>query len=291
MSLPRVQHQFIEVNDVRLHYTISGQGPLVLLLHGFPEFWYSWRHQIAPLAETHTVVAVDQRGYNTSSKPNSIAAYGIDQLVADIRAFIPALGFTEATIVGHDWGGIVAWAFAMRHPALLQRLAILNVPHPVLFRAAMKHNWRQRLRSWYIGFFQIPHLAEWCIHASDYRLLEQTLTRWVHRSDVFSADDLAVYRQAWSQPGALTAMINWYRALGRGYGSSLLRLSRDPIEAPTLLIWGTDDKALGQELTYGTERFVHDLRIRYLHDVSHWVQQEAPDQVNALLVPFVRGEY
>ncbi|MBA3469070.1 MAG: alpha/beta hydrolase [Herpetosiphonaceae bacterium] len=277
------------VNGVNLHYVIAGSGPLVVLLHGFPEFWYSWRHQIEPLAQRHTVVALDQRGYNHSSKPAAVADYALEQLVEDVRALIRHLGHTHAVIVGHDWGGVVAWAFAMRYPLVTLRLAVLNLPHPRLMRKALLSNPRQMLRSWYAAAFQIPKLPEWLMERGRYGLLTRSFTSWVSRSNVFTPADLELYRQAWSQPGALTAMVNWYRAFR--FSKNFYATVPEIISVPTLLIWGTADKALGQELTYGTERYVSDLRVRYLNGISHWVQQEAPDEVNALLVPFVRGEW
>lgn len=282
-----IEHGRAAVNGVELHYVSAGRGPLVLLLHGFPEFWYSWRHQIEPLAQTHTVVAVDQRGYNCSSKPAGSAAYTLDHLVEDVRALIVHLGHERAVIVGHDWGGAVAWSFAMRYPEMTHRLAVLNLPHPMLMRRALKINLRQMVRSWYIGFFQIPRLPEWLLARGNYRLLTRSLTNWVQRPDVFTSSDLAIYRAAWAQPGALTAMLNWYRALrlDRHFYTTVSSI----ITRPALLIWGTNDLALGQELTYGTERFVSDLRIRYLNGISHWVHQEAAVEVNAVLVPFVQG--
>lgn len=286
-----LEHCTVTVNGAELHYVTAGSGPLVVLLHGFPEFWYSWRHQIMPLAASHTVVAVDQRGYNTSSKPAGVGAYALWHLVEDLRALVVHLGYDRATIVGHDWGGVVAWSFAMRHPGMVERLAILNLPHPQLFRKALKTNIRQIGRSWYAGAFQVPHLPEWLMQQNDYAALVGALTNTVKRPNTFSAADLAEYRQAWAQPGALTAMVNWYRAAARYGGTFYKSLISQCVHMPTLLIWGTNDLALGQELTYGTERYATDLRVRYLNGISHWVQQEAPDQVNAALLPFVRGEW
>ncbi len=289
MSEIAIEHRMAAVNGVDLHYVIAGRGPLVVLLHGFPEFWYSWRHQIAPLAQTHTVVALDQRGYNHSSKPAGVAAYALEHLVEDVRALIRHLGHTSATIVGHDWGGVVAWSFAMRYPLATLRLAVLNLPHPRLMQRALLTNPRQMLRSWYVAAFQIPRLPEWLMRRDRYGVLTRAFTTWVTRSNAFTPADLDRYRQAWGQPGALTAMVNWYRALW--HSRSFYAAVPAMISVPTLLIWGTADRALGQELTYGTERYVSDLRVRYLNGISHWVQQEAPAEVNAMLVPFVRGEW
>jgi pimeloyl-ACP methyl ester carboxylesterase len=286
-----LEHRTAHVNGVDLHYVTAGAGPLVVLLHGFPEFWYSWRHQIGPLARTHTVVALDQRGYNTSAKPAGVAAYALWQLVEDVRALVDHLGHDRATIVGHDWGGAVAWAFAMRHPGMTERLAVLNLPHPALLRRALKSNPRQMARSWYMAAFQTPRLPEWLLRRGQFAVLTRAMTDWVQRPETFSAADIAAYHAAWGQPGALTAMVNWYRAAARYGGLWNKSLLSECVHMPTLMIWGTEDQALGVELTYGTQRYASDLRVRYLNDVSHWVQQEAPAQVNAVLAPFVRGEW
>ncbi|XSG73238.1 alpha/beta fold hydrolase [Herpetosiphon llansteffanensis] len=288
--MSELEHATALINGLNLHYVRAGSGPLVVLLHGFPEFWYSWRHQIPALAETHTVVALDQRGYNLSDKPALWQHYTIDLLIDDVRALIEHLGFERATIVGHDWGGAVAWTFAMRYHGYVERLVVMNLPHPKLMIKNLWTNPRQMLRSWYIFIFQIPGLPEWFAKRNNFEFLTKALTSAVQRPGVFSADDIQAYKQAWSQPGALTAMINWYRAYVRQGLKHLNQLSTHAVHAPTLLIWGTADGALGQELTYGTERYATDLRIRYLTDVSHWVQQEAPNEVNAVLIPFVRGE-
>jgi pimeloyl-ACP methyl ester carboxylesterase len=284
------EHRRALVNGVDLHYVVAGQGPLVVLLHGFPECWYSWRHQIGPLAATNTVVAVDQRGYNDSSKPPAVDDYDLEYLIEDVRALIEHCGHDRATIIGHDWGGAVAWAFAMRYPERTARLAVLNLPHPSLFMRALRTNPRQIRRSWYFAFFQVPRLPEWLLSRDNYGALAWVFALLARRSASFSEEDLVVYRAAWGQPGAMTAMINWYRAVVRTRGRTYRGLPHR-IAQPTLLIWGTDDSALGQELTYGTERYALDLRVRYLDGISHWVQQEAPDAVNAMLVPFVRGEW
>lgn len=286
-----LEHATALINGLNLHYVRAGSGPLVVLLHGFPEFWYSWRHQIPALAETHTVVALDQRGYNLSDKPALWQHYTIDLLIDDVRALIEHLGFERATIVGHDWGAAVAWMFAMRYHGYVERLVIMNVPHPLLMTKHLWTNPRQMLRSWYIFAFQVPHFPEWSAKRNNFQVLTKALTGAVQRPGVFSPEDIQAYHQAWGQPGALRAMINWYRAYVRQGLRHLRQLSTHHIHVPTLLIWGTADTALGQELTYGTERYVTDLRIRYLSDVSHWVQQEAPNEVNAVLIPFVRGEW
>ncbi|HLZ69057.1 MAG TPA: alpha/beta hydrolase [Dehalococcoidia bacterium] len=281
---PGLTHHYETVNGIRMHWAEQGRGPLVLLLHGFPEFWYSWRHQLPALAAAgFRAVAPDQRGYNLTEKPAGIGAYASEYLVEDVADLIRKLGEEQAVIVGHDWGGGVAWLFAMRHPELTRRLAVLNCPHPAAMQHALRRNPRQMLRSWYMLYFQIPKLPELGFRAGNYRSIERALRGWA-RPGTFSDDEIRAYKEAAAQPGALTAAINWYRAAAREF-----RRERPMplIETPTLLIWATNDRALGVELTHGMERWVGDLRIRYIPRTSHWVQQEQPGLVNRYLREFL----
>lgn len=282
-----IEHHIAHVNGLDLHYVAAGNGSsVVVLLHGFPEFWYSWRHQIAPLAETHRVIALDQRGYNTSSKPNGVKAYALPHLLNDITGLVNHLGVDKITIVGHDWGGSIAWLWAICHPEHTERLAVINLPHPALFlKALMLGNPRQMLRSWYMAFFQLPNLPERLMEGDSFKSIIDGF-KAIGVTDA----EIAEYVTAWQQPDVIPSMLNWYRAFFR-YGIRWTNaLPSLQVRVPTQLIWGTSDVALGQELTYGTERYVADLRIRYLPGVSHWAQQEAPDEVNKTLVPFVRGD-
>ncbi|MBD1918741.1 MULTISPECIES: alpha/beta hydrolase [Cyanophyceae] len=280
------QHGFLQTNGLHLHYVRQGQGPLMLFLHGFPEFWYSWRHQLDHFAAQYTCVALDLRGYNDSDKPPGVDAYRLDVLVEDVRGAIAALGYDRAVLVGHDWGGAIAWAFAYAHPELLQSLIVMNIPHPAKFAEGLRHP-QQLLRSWYIGAFQLPLLPELLLQAGDYWLIEQMLQGMAIDKSTFSAADLQAYKTAAAKPGALTAMVNYYRALSfsgpqwRPWGI---------LEVPTLLIWGEADAALGKELSVGTEDYVRHLRLRYIPQCSHWVQQERPLQVNALMDEFLALE-
>jgi pimeloyl-ACP methyl ester carboxylesterase len=254
---------------------------LALLLHGFPEHAFSWRHQRPLFAELgYRVWAPNQRGYGKSSKPTGVASYAIDALVADVAGLIDAAGARRVTLVGHDWGGLVAWEFAARKARPLERLVIMNVPHPARFREELASNPAQRKRSRYAAFFQLPWLPEWILRRKNAALIEQAFRGMAVDKSRFPDDVLAVYRQNVLQPGAATAMLNWYRAAGRGFGTLG---TPTPIETPTLLIWGEEDTALGKETTFGTERYVKDLCVRYLPKVSHWVQQEAPEEVNRIL--------
>jgi pimeloyl-ACP methyl ester carboxylesterase len=280
-----LQHGYIQVNGIRMHYVTAGEGPPLLLLHGFPEFWYSWRHQIAALSRHFTVIASDMRGYNETDKPDW--GYEVDVLVSDMIELLRRFGYERAIVVGHDWGGAIAWALAMTYPHRVERLIVLNCPHPGLFAQALRSNPRQMLRSLYFGFFQLPWLPEALIRANDYALIDQVFRGQSIRKDAFSAEDIEMFKDAISKPGALTAALNWYRAVGRSGGLSLRRGAESRIEIPTLLIWGEEDQALGKELTYNTDQFVPNLQVRYIPQCSHWVQQEQPELVNRYIIEFL----
>ena len=281
-----LRHQYAIVNGIRMHYVEQGTRPLVVPPHGFPKFWYSWRKQIPALAAAgFRVVAPDQRGYNLTDKPRGVSSYNMGKLTADVAALIRHLGESEADIVGHDWGGGVAWAFAMAYPAMTRRLIVLNCPHPAAMARGLRTA-RQLLRSWYIFYFQIPYLPEAGFRFGSYRAIDQAFRGWAIRKDTFSDDDIRAYKEAAAQPGALTAAINWYRAAFRG-GLRWTRPMPD-ITAPTLVIWAEEDRALGKELTYRMDRWVQNLTIKYVPKTSHWVQQEQPGLVNSYLLEFLR---
>jgi pimeloyl-ACP methyl ester carboxylesterase len=279
-----VEGRFVETNGVRLYCRVAGSGPVVLLLHGFPETSHAWRHQIDALAPHFRVVAPDLRGYGSSDKPPGIAAYRREVLGTDVLGLIHAFDAERAHVVGHDWGGGVAWTFAMQHPDALDRLAVINCPHPVPMAKALRSNWRQIRRSWYIFAFQIPWLPEWALTRDNAHALREALRRSAKRGGTFAQDDLDAYARAFAASGAATAAINYYRAAFR-QGA---RVRGPRITAPTLLIWGEDDVALGKELTYGMDDlFAGELRIEYLSDTSHWVMEERPAEVNRLLLDFL----
>ena len=278
---PGLRHAYAELDGVRLHYVEAGEGPLIVLLHGFPEFWYSWRHQIPALADAgFRVVAPDMRGYNLSSKPSGVAAYATSRLAGDVRDLIRERGETRAGLVGHDWGGAVAWATAARHPEVVQRLAVLNLPHPRrLLRGLLTA--RQLRKSWYMFAFQLPALPERMVQGGRWKFLRAGFEHDA-RPGAFTVSDIERYTQAWSQPGAMTAMINYYRAAFR---HPQLRIA--PIQAPTLVIWGERDRYLGAELADPDPRDVPALeRVVRLPAASHWVAQDDPERVNALLTEF-----
>ena len=272
--------RFVEANGLRFEVEETGAGDhLALCLHGFPEHLVSWRNQVPVLAELgYRVWAANQRGYGRSSRPQGVAAYTLRHLVADVAGLIDASGARRVTLIGHDWGAMVAWCFAIARVRPLERLVILNVPHPLCFRAALRH-WRQRRKSWYIGLFQLPVVPERLLAARGGEAV-----RRMFRGVAIPPDVVEVYARQIAEPGAATAMLNWYRAMRLGGGQA--GLDRQ-IEVPTLVIWGERDVALDVICLEGTERYVTDLRIARLPGVSHWVQQDAPERVNTLLREFL----
>jgi epoxide hydrolase 4 len=274
---------YAEVGDVTLHYVEAGNGPLVVLMHGFPEFWFGWRLQIKTLAAAgFRVVAPDTRGYNLSSKPEGFEAYGVDLLADDIRGFIEALGTDSARLVGHDWGGSIAWTVAMNHPEVVDRLAILNAAHPRRLSEGLHHPSQLR-KSWYFFFFATPGLPEDVVHARNWHFFRHFLS---DAKPPYTPEEIERYVEAWSQPGAAAGMINYYRASVRqNQNEALAKLH--PISAPTLVIWGERDAYLGPELAEPDHDDVPNLdRVERLPDASHWVHHDEAERVNQLLIDF-----
>ncbi len=289
---------YASANGMRLHYAAAGDPahPLVLFLHGFPEFWYAWREQLAHFGTTHFAVAPDLRGYNLSSKPDEVSAYAVKHLVEDVRQLAGALGASAPfTLVGHDWGGAVAWAFAIAHPQLLDRLIIINAPHPSVFARQLRENPAQQQASQYMLRFREPG-AETALAANDHAMLVRALTATA-APGAFNDADLAAYRRAWSQPGALTGGLNYYRASRIGPpgrngepAASFLAPGMARVEVPTLVIWGARDHALLPGNLDGLDTFVPRLTIERIPDATHWVVHEKPAEVNRLLRRFLSGE-
>jgi pimeloyl-ACP methyl ester carboxylesterase len=281
-------HHRAVVNGVGLHWVEQGSGPLVVLLHGFPEFWRCWRRQLPVLAEAgFRAVAPDLRGYNLSDKPSGVAAYRTHLIAADVAALIAHLG-GRAHLVGHDWGGVVAWHTALRHPERVERLVIMNAPHPAVFLRELRRP-RQFLRSWYAFFFQLPWLPEAALRARDFAAIEGLFREHVVRRGAYSDEDIAALKQALSQPGALTAALNYYRAFIRSaFRRKPAQAASREVAAPTLVIWGEQDRALNLRNLDGLERYVPRLRTERLPEAGHWVMADAPERVNALLLEFLR---
>jgi pimeloyl-ACP methyl ester carboxylesterase len=273
---------------IRLHAVAAGplNGPLVILLHGFPEFWYAWRKQIVALADAgFRVIAPDQRGYNTSSRPAALDDYRIDKLVSDVIAIADQLGHKEFCLAGHDWGAVVAWVAAATCPRRIRRLAILNVPHPEVMRKQLQTNPRQLIRSWYIFMLQIPRLPEAAMKARDFKPLKDTL-RKTSLPGAFSEDDLNRYRDAWAEPGALTAMIAWYRAFFRNVLKGAPVIPR--IIVPTRILWGDKDAFIVPEAADGSLAQCMNGELIRFPECTHWLHHEQPDRVSELLIEFFR---
>ncbi len=282
------QHHYAQINGIRMHYVQAGSGnQLAVLLHGFPECWYAWRHQIPVLAEQFTVVVPDMRGYNETEKP--ARGYELNVLVDDIAALIRHTGRERAHVVGHDWGGAIAWSIAIARPELVERLVVLNAPHLARFSPRNGMTLRQARRSWYMLFFQIPWLPEALIRATDFRFLKDALRGAIRDTNKISDDEIRFFTQAIARPGALTAAINYYRR-GLFNSGGIFKGTGLRVQAPTLLLWGEEDTYLGKELVPGTERFVPNLRVHSIPGCSHWVQQDRPDIVNAQLRAFLMEE-
>lgn len=273
---------------VRLHYVEAGSGPLVVLLHGFPEFWWSWRHQIPALADAgFRVVAVDMRGYGQSDAPPSWRDYRMELLAADVAGLIEALGEERAFVVGHDWGAAVAWMVATLHPERVQRLAILNVPHPDTMLQTLRKSPKQLLHSWYMFFFQIPWLPERLAKLMRRRFLEGAYRD--ARPGTFTAEDYARYEAALlDSPGGLKGPIDYYRAALRQSPRRAQAQFR-PIPAPVLVIWGVNDRFLTEQMAEPDPRWVPDVRVVKLPDASHWVQHDEPERVSTLLIEHFRA--
>jgi pimeloyl-ACP methyl ester carboxylesterase len=281
----------VEANRLRFVIDECGTGDdVALCLHGFPESRYSWRHQLPLLAGLGwRAVAPDLRGYGDSSRPAEKSAYRIEHLVADAATLFDALGARRRLLIAHDWGALVAWAFAIEKARPLDGLVIMNVPHPAIYQAAMRRGLSQWRKSWYVFFFQIPGLPERALTRNGAEAIGKAFSGMAVDKSRFPPAVLDHYRQNALKPGAMTAMINYYRAnvstLGR-YGPGKTAM----IETPTLMIWGEEDAALGIELTEGYGPYVRDFTLQRLPGVSHWVQQEAPEAVNARLEAWLKGK-
>lgn len=295
-------HRKIDVGAVHLHVAearprlpnggvadgteeVDSDVPLVVLMHGFPEFWWSWRHQLRALADAGMwAVAPDMRGYNESDKPLGVASYEVEPLADDIEGLVHALGRKTAIIVGHDWGAMVAWVVAQRHPSLVSRLAILNVPHAVQMQRGLMRL-EQLRKSWYIFFFQLPGgIPERTVSRDDWAYL-----RRLFASEGFAPDDIEPYVKAMATPGAITAAMSYYRAaVRRTLAGRPLKSTR--IDCPVLVIWGDRDRHLGKEMAEPPPRYVPNARVEHIPEATHWVQNSAPEKVNALLLAFMQPE-
>lgn len=278
------RHRYAQLDGLRLHYVEAGEGPVVLLLHGFPEHWYSWRHQLPALARAgYRAVAPDMRGFNLSDKPAGVRAYALETLAGDVDRFLDHLEVSRAHVVGHDWGGAVVQAFAMRHPERVESVALLNMPHLPRFAAELRKA-PQIKRSWYIFFFQIPWVPELAARAWNFAALRALLRNDPVHPDAFDAEDIQRYVDAMARPGALKATLGYYRAMMR------YPLSRiDGIHAPTCILWGEHDRFFVNTLAEPVRHLMPNATVHRLPDASHWVQVDCPDRVNTLLLEHLRS--
>jgi pimeloyl-ACP methyl ester carboxylesterase len=286
-----MQSQFIEVNGVKLHVVTDGPegGTPVILLHGFPEFHYGWRGQIPALAEAgFRVIAPDQRGYNLSDKPKGVSAYNVDTLAKDVVGLFDHFGIQKARLVGHDWGAVVAWTVALNHPERLEKLTILNVPHPDVMRRFILEDKQQRKNSWYVFFFQIPFFVEWMLSKENFRNMARMLVG-SGRKSTFTRSDIEAYKKSWSQPGALTAMLNWYRSIFRGSLKYVFKkIPTRRVSVPTRILWGMNDVALSHEMAKPSAELCDDGELIFFEKATHWVQHDEADAVNKNLIEFLR---
>jgi pimeloyl-ACP methyl ester carboxylesterase len=288
-----IRHNFADVNGVRLHYAAAGAGKLLLFLHGFPEFWYAWKDQLAHFAPDFLAVAPDMRGYNLSSKPAAVDLYAMKYLVADIRALIAHLGAQTCCLVGHDWGGVVAWAVAMAFPEVVEKLVIINAPHPAVFDRELRENPAQQQASQYMLLFRSPQ-AEALISANNFANFQEAILGPLLRQGFLTEADRQAYLDAWSQPGAITGGLNYYRAAQAGPAAPgevpsrvELHLPSLEVKSPTLVIWGEQDPYLLTGNLDGLEHYVPHLSVERLPDATHWVVHEKPALVNSFIRRFV----
>ncbi len=274
-------HEKIQANGIQFHYVTEGDGPLMLFLHGFPEYWYSWRHQIQEFSKNYKVVALDMRGYGQTDRPQGKENYTIDVLVNDVKEVVSALGYEKCVLVGHDWGALVAWYVAMNFEACVEKLIVMNVPHPKCYMENL--TFRQVLRSWYIWMFQLPRFPEMYLKANDFKWITDQFRSAVNTA-AFPEEDLKKYKENAAMPGALTAMLNYYRNLP----AEMMRMNTAPIiQVPTLMLWGENDGYTGKDSTRGTDRYVKNLDLKFLPNCSHWTQQDCPKEVNQYMSDFL----
>lgn len=292
-----IKHDYVDINGIKLHYAACGSGPLMIFLHGFPEFWYGWKDQLTEFGQDHLAVAPDMRGYNLSDKPAEVSAYQIPNLIMDVRALAESLGYQKFTLIGHDWGGAVAWAFALTFPEYLERLIIVNAPHPITFYRELINNPDQQAASQYMLMFRSPE-AEEILSANNFGLFQETFLNSLLDKGHLTAEDCQAYLTAWAQPGALTGGLNYYRAaeIGPPTGQEdqdklqglLKMLPNKTVTVPTLVIWGEQDMYLLASELDGLEEYVPNVTIQRIPEGTHWVIHEQPTQVNNYIHEFLK---
>jgi pimeloyl-ACP methyl ester carboxylesterase len=286
-------HKYAEANGISLHYVTTGKGKLLLFVHGFPEFWYAWKNQLEEFGRDYQAVALDMRGYNLSSKPTDVEQYQMQYLVEDLRALVEELGHNTCILVGHDWGGVVAWVFAMTHPEYVEKLIIINAPHPAIFQRELRENPAQQQASRYMLLYRSPQVEQ-MLSANNYEVLVQRVLGEGLKQSFFADEDRKAYLAAWSQPGALTGGLNYYRAarLGPPTGDEQEAQGLDGalsmvVDVPALVIWGEKDTALLTGNLEGLDMFVPHLTIKRIPEGTHWVIHEQPALINTFIREFI----
>ena len=291
-----VEHSYFEPNGCRIHYVHRGEGKPILFMHGFPQFWFLWRHQLDSLGDDHAVYAPDMRGYNLSDKPQEVEAYRMRNMLGDIKGLVEELGIAPFTLVGHDWGGIVSWAFALKYPELLEHFVIIDSPPPFTWNRDLRESPKQREAVNYMLELSKPSPGpEELVAANDFAMLDAMLERIGSSDARLSDEERAAYHEAWSQPGAIQGGLNYYRAARMGEQVAAggvpeeyeAKIKAMRLEVPTLVIWGERDPALLVGLTRGLEEWIPDMRLEVLPGAGHWVPYEQPDEVNRLIREFV----
>lgn len=283
-------HVTLPRQGIRLHYVASGdvKKPVMLLLHGFPEFWYSWRHQIKHFNNKYRVIAVDLTGYGGSSKPQAVERYTVQQLVEDIREFIETLEIGPCVVVAHDWGGAITWALTSLYPELVSKAAILNCPHPAAMVKYAQSSWKQLMKSWYMFFVNLPYFPEWFFSTGDLQMLKNTFQgrQMGANPGAVTTEDLEAYKYTFNKPSDFTGPMNYIRATiqGMNFNEEFPRIQKTPI----LLVWGTRDAALSREMAPLSASYAVNFRLEYIEGASHWVQQDEPDKVNQFIEQFLQ---
>ena len=293
-----LQHRYADLAECRMHYVTRGEGEPILFLHGFPQFWFLWRRQLADLGSDHAVYAPDMRGFNLSCRPEEVEAYRMRYLLADVRELIEQLDVAPLTLVGHDWGGIVSWAFALKYPEMLERLVIIDGAPPFTWNRDLRESPKQRQAVNYMLEFSKPSPGpEEMLSANDFSLMDDLLLRIGGRGAQLSDEERAAYHEAWSQPGALRGGLNYYRAARMGEQVAAAgapeeyesKITSQTVQVPTMVIWGENDAALLPSLTRGLSEWVPELRVEIVPGAGHWVPFERPEEVNRLIREFVDG--
>lgn len=282
-----INFRYIQTNSIKLHIAEAGEkgNPTLILLHGFPEFWYAWIHQIEFFAaQGFHVIAPDQRGYNLSDKPKGVKNYGLDTLCEDIIGLLDAEKVEKCFLIGHDWGAMVTWMLGIKYPERFHKVGILNVPHPTVMKKNLKEDKAQRKKSAYMFFFQIPYLPEYILRKNNFLYLVKTLRKRTPKN-AFSEEDLETYRKAWGQQGALTGMLNWYRGMFRAAPS---RGKTNKISIPAHLFWGENDYVLGRNLAEQSLKYLENGGATF-YDATHWIMHEIPKQLNDDLLKFLKS--